>query len=165
MITAVNDTCILDPEGSRRIIKGIRRRRNRVGVGEKHGGLKSESESKRRKDFWTANSLSKHCRWFGRQDKSYLHVLSTWNELPLKYVESQISFASQTHGRCREPTAKSWHHHVSTLTYTYELRVVTERKRSQIEVIEMSSSVGWLGSAFWDKVRDTNNCCLSYIIK
>ena len=47
----VNGTCSLDPEGSRRIRKGIRRRRSRVGVREKHGGLKSESERKWRKDL------------------------------------------------------------------------------------------------------------------
>ena len=47
---AVDGTCSLDPEGGRRIRKGIRRR-SRVGVREKHGGLKSESERKRRKDL------------------------------------------------------------------------------------------------------------------
>ena len=40
LFTAVNGTCSLDPEGGRRISKGIRRRRSRVGVREKHGGLK-----------------------------------------------------------------------------------------------------------------------------
>ena len=59
---AVSGTCSLDPEGGRSIRKGIRRSRSRVGVGLVEGGLKSESESKWRKDLWTANSLSKHCQ-------------------------------------------------------------------------------------------------------
>ena len=48
---AISGICSLDPEDGRRIRKGIRRRRSRVGVREKHGGLKSESERKWRKDL------------------------------------------------------------------------------------------------------------------
>ena len=39
------------PEGGRKIRNGIRRIRSRVDVREKHGGLKSESERKWRKDL------------------------------------------------------------------------------------------------------------------
>ena len=46
---AVDGICSLDPEGGRRIKKGIRRR-SRVGIREKQGGLESESEIKWRKD-------------------------------------------------------------------------------------------------------------------
>ena len=61
--TAVDGTCSLDPEGGRKIRKGIRgRRRSRTDGLEKHGGLKSESERKWRKDLWTANSLLNHCQ-------------------------------------------------------------------------------------------------------
>ena len=48
---AIGGICSLDPEGGRRIRKGIGRRRSRVGVQEKHGKLKSESERKWRKDL------------------------------------------------------------------------------------------------------------------
>ena len=81
-----------DPDGGRRIRKRIRRRRSKVGIGEKHSGLKSESESKWRMDLRTANSLSKHCQM----------VRSTGQKLSARAVESQRLFASQTHGRCRE---------------------------------------------------------------
>ena len=96
---AVSGTCSLDPEGGRRIRRGIKRRRSRVGVREKHGGLKSKSERKWRKDLWTANLLSKHCQMVRSigQKMSARTVDVKW------VVESHTSFASQTHGRCREP--------------------------------------------------------------
>ena len=95
-------TCSLDPDGGRRIRKGIRRRRSRVGSSGKTWW--TEKWKEREKGLMNGK-FTFTARWFGRWDKSYLHVLSTWNELQLKYIESQISFASQTNGRCKEPTS------------------------------------------------------------
>ena len=85
---AVDGICSHDPEGGRRIRKGIRRR-SRVGVRRKHGGLKSESERKWRKDLLTANSFSKHCQ----MDGSIGQKLSA-QTVDIKWVTTEVRWVA-----------------------------------------------------------------------
>ena len=110
---AIDGTCSLDPEGGRRMRKGIRGIRSRVGAREKHGGLKSKSESNWRKDFWTANSLSlpdgsvdktKVIYTYCRHEMSY-----HWSMSSLKY---HLQVKHMADADSLQPPAKSRHHHV-----------------------------------------------------
>ena len=123
---AINGTCSLDPKGGRRIRKGIRRR-SRVGIQEKHGGLKSESERKWRKNLWTANSLSKHSQmvWSIGQKLSA-------RTIDMKWVTTEVCWVSD----------------IICMPNTGQIQRAHCPPSPKADITMFSSHLGW-GDIFW----------------